>query len=40
MDECPLIQLPEKLEGNKSIYYQWGNYEDGWNQCIDFLTDE
>ncbi|MDY4743089.1 MAG: hypothetical protein SO361_08275 [Lachnospira sp.] len=40
MDGCPLIQLPEKLEGNKSIYYQWGDYEDGWNSCIDFITEE
>ena len=38
-DWCPLKQLPEKLEGNDSIYYQWGDYEDGWNHCIDCLID-
>lgn len=39
-DWCPLKQLPEKLEGNDSIKYQWGEYEDGWNHCIDCLIDE
>ena len=38
-DWCPLKQLPEKLEGNDFIYYQWGDYEDGWNHCIDCLID-
>lgn len=32
---CPLKPMPEKLEGNDSIYYQWGDYEDGWNHCLD-----
>lgn len=40
MDKCPFKPLPEKLEGNDSIYYQWGDYEDGWNHCIDCLTDK
>ena len=39
-DWCPLKPVPEKLEGNNSIYYQWGDYEDGWNHCIDNLIDE
>lgn len=39
-DWCPLKQLPEKLEGHCSIYYQWGDYENGWNHCIDCLIDE
>ena len=34
-DWCPLLPLPEKLKGNDSIYYQWGDYEDGYNACID-----
>lgn len=32
---CPLKPVPERMEGNDSVYYQWGNYEDGWNHCID-----
>lgn len=40
MDKCPLKQLPEKMECNDSIYYQWGEYEDGWNHCIDYLIDQ
>ena len=36
---CPLKELPEKMEGNNSVYYQWGDYEDGWNHCIDCLLD-
>ena len=39
-DWCPLVPLPEKLEGNNSIYYQWGDYEDGWNHCIDAILGE
>lgn len=40
MDKCPLKPAPEKMSGNDSIYYQWGDYEDGWNHCIDsFLGD-
>lgn len=35
MDKCPLKPIPEKLEGNDSIYYQWGDYEDGYNDCLD-----
>lgn len=39
-DWCPLKELPEKMEGSDSIKYQWGEYEDGWNHCIDCLIDE
>lgn len=38
-DWCPLKEFPKKLVGNDSIYYQWGDYEDGWNHCIDCLID-
>lgn len=38
-DSCPLKSIPEKLNGNDSVYYQWGDYEDGWNHCIDSLMD-
>ena len=37
---CPLKELPEKMEGYDSIKWQWGEYEDGWNHCIDCLIDE
>lgn len=37
---CPLKELPEKMEGYNSIKWQWGEYEDGWNHCIDCLIDE
>lgn len=37
---CPLKPLPKKMEGSDSIKYQWGEYEDGWNHCIDCLVDE
>ena len=40
MDKCPLKELPEKMSGYDSIKYQWGEYEDGWNHCIDCLIDE
>ena len=36
-DWCPLKLMPKKMEGNDSIYYQWGDYEDGWNHCIDSI---
>lgn len=39
-DWCPLKLLPDKIEGNESVYYQWGDYEDGWNNCIDSLVDK
>lgn len=39
-DWCPLKELPEKMEGYNSIKWQWGEYEDGWNHCIDYLIDE
>lgn len=38
--KCPLKPLPEKMEGYNSIKWQWGDYEDGWNHCIDCLIDE
>lgn len=37
MDRCPLQQMPEKSHTGKSDYYQWGDWEDGWNACIDGL---
>lgn len=40
MDRCPLKPMPKKLEGNDSVYYQWGDYEDGWNHCIDNLIEQ
>lgn len=40
MDKCPLRPIPNKLVGNDSINYQWGDYEDGWNHCIDSLVGE
>lgn len=40
MDRCPLRKLPRKMEGNLSIKLQWGDYEDGWNDCIDMITGE
>ena len=39
MNKCPLKELPERMEGYDSIRYQWGEYEDGWNHCIDMLID-
>lgn len=39
-DWCPLRELPEKSYTGKSDYYQWGDWEDGWNACIDSLLDE
>ena len=40
MDRCPLRELPKKMEGDLSIKLQWGDYEDGWNDCIDMITGE
>ena len=37
MDRCPLQKMPEKSHAGKSDYYQWGDWEDGWNACIDGL---
>lgn len=37
MDRCPLQQMPKKSHTGKSDYYQWGDWEDGWNACIDDL---
>ena len=39
-DWCPLRPLPEKIEGYNSIKHQWGEYEDGWNHCIDVILGE
>ena len=39
-DWCPLKSVPEKMEGYDSIKWQWGDYEDGWNHCIDSLIGE
>ena len=39
-DWCPLKSMPEKMTGHNSIYYQWGDYEDGWNHCLECLLEE
>lgn len=36
-DWCPLKELPERMEGYDSIKWQWGEYEDGWNHCLDII---
>ena len=35
MDTCPLQLVPEKSLTGNSDYFHWGDWEDGWNQCID-----
>lgn len=35
--KCPLQPMPERSFTGKSEYYQWGDWEDGWNACIDQL---
>lgn len=40
MDKCPFHPMPEKSLTGKSDYYQWGDWEDGWNACIDYLNKE
>ena len=37
---CPLKPIPEKMKGDLSIKFQWGDYEDGWNNCIDIIVGE
>lgn len=37
-DDCPLKPMPEKSYTGKSDYLQWGDWEDGWNACIDAIT--
>ena len=37
-DYCPLKPLPKKSLTGKSDYFQWGDWEDGWNACIDELV--
>lgn len=37
---CPLKPLPKRRKGYDSIKWQWGEYEDGWNHCINMLIDE
>ena len=39
-DWCPLKQVPEKSLTGKSDYYQWGDWEDGYNTCIDEILEE
>lgn len=34
---CPLTPMPKYSHTGKSDYYQWGDWEDGWNACIDSL---
>lgn len=40
LNSCPLKPLPKKMEGYDSIKWQWGEYEDGWNHCIDSILGE
>lgn len=37
---CPLKPMPEKSLTGLSDYYQWGDWEDGYNQCIDEILGE
>lgn len=37
---CPLKEVPDKSFTSKSDYYQWGDFEDGWNACIDEILGE
>ena len=37
---CPFKPLPEKSLTGLSDYYQWGTWEDGYNQCIDEILGE
>ena len=37
---CSLKPLPEKSTTGKSDYYQWGDWEDGWNACIEEILEE
>lgn len=39
-DWCPLQLMPEHSHTGKSDYYQWGDWEDGWNACIDGLLSD
>ena len=32
---CPLKEMPKKSYTGKSDYCQRGDWEDGWNACID-----
>lgn len=37
---CPLRKFPNKSLTGMSDYYQWGDWEDGWNACIDEILGE
>ena len=37
---CPLKPIPKKIEGYDSIKQQWGEYEDGWNHCVDSILND
>ena len=37
---CPLKPVPKKITGDNSIKYQLGDYEDGWNHCLDMILDD
>lgn len=37
---CPLKPMPEKSLTGLSDYYQWGTWEDGYNQCIEEISGE
>lgn len=36
---CELKLFPQKIDEYDSIKYQWGDYEDGWNHCVDSLIE-
>jgi hypothetical protein len=40
MKYCPLKPIPEKSNTGLSDYNQWGDWEDGWNACIDDILDK
>lgn len=35
---CPLKPVPEESHTGNSDYYQWGDWEDGWNDCIEEIV--
>lgn len=39
-DWCPLKPMPEKSLTGNSDYLQWGDWEDGYNACIDEILGE
>lgn len=37
-DWCPLMDLPEKYNGDYSANMSDASFVEGWNQCIDEIT--